>query len=237
MTIDVGRFATHVGLELIDGYQGFNDNYSRAMGFGYAGPFTHTGLRASIALSDTISAMAMVANGWDNSQDNNDGKTFGTQVSYAPESGALEMYLNYVGGPEQAGNSGNYRHLADLVTIVHPTQAWTISTDITYGYEDDAVGGTSSSQWFAASMINSVRICDLFGVALRGEYFDDNDGTQTGTAQKLWEVTLTPSLFLGDHAVVRADFRYDRSNQSTFTDNTGTSKNQMTVGLNSVFYF
>lgn len=47
LRVDAGKFITPFGMEVIDGYDGFNDNQSRSFLFGYAIPFAHTGIRAS----------------------------------------------------------------------------------------------------------------------------------------------------------------------------------------------
>src|SRR5664279_1663265 len=48
LSLDAGKFATHMGYEVIGGYDGYNDNFSRGFIFGYGIPFTHTGLRACL---------------------------------------------------------------------------------------------------------------------------------------------------------------------------------------------
>lgn len=53
--VDVGKFVTHMGYEVIEGYDGYNDNESRSFLFGYAIPFTHTGIRANYKISDPVS--------------------------------------------------------------------------------------------------------------------------------------------------------------------------------------
>jgi len=47
LKISAGKWATHIGYELLDAYS--NRNYSMSYGFSY-GPFFHTGIRADIAL-------------------------------------------------------------------------------------------------------------------------------------------------------------------------------------------
>ncbi|MBA3492871.1 MAG: outer membrane beta-barrel protein, partial [Gammaproteobacteria bacterium] len=42
LTIDLGKYITHFGLEVIEGWPGYNDNYSRSYDFAFAIPFTHT---------------------------------------------------------------------------------------------------------------------------------------------------------------------------------------------------
>ena len=49
LRFDVGKFVTSMGYELIEGYDGYNTNYSRSLLFNYAIPLTHTGVKASYA--------------------------------------------------------------------------------------------------------------------------------------------------------------------------------------------
>src|SRR6476646_9412698 len=71
LRFDVGKYVTHLGYEVIEGYDGYNDNYSRSVLFGYAIPFTHTGVKASYAFTSKVAGMVEVVNGWDLVHDNN----------------------------------------------------------------------------------------------------------------------------------------------------------------------
>src|SRR5438876_8770234 len=81
LRFDVGKYVTHLGYEVIEGYDGYNDNYSRSILFGYAIPFTHTGVKASYAFSSKVAAMFEVVNGWDLVRDNNHSKSLGAQLT------------------------------------------------------------------------------------------------------------------------------------------------------------
>src|SRR3979490_925952 len=74
LTVIAGKFTTLHGTEVIASTG--NTNISRSVLFG-AVPFTHTGVRATWALSDTVSLIAGVNNGWDQLTDANKGKTGG----------------------------------------------------------------------------------------------------------------------------------------------------------------
>ncbi len=41
LRFDLGKFASLMGYEVIGGYDGYNDNFSRSFSFGYGIPFTH----------------------------------------------------------------------------------------------------------------------------------------------------------------------------------------------------
>lgn len=74
LRFDVGKFATPLGYEVIGGYDGYNDNFSRGFVFGYGVPLTHTGVKASYAFNSKISSALLVTNGCD-------AVTCGTNVS------------------------------------------------------------------------------------------------------------------------------------------------------------
>ncbi len=98
LTLDFGKFDTVYGAEVAESQDGFN--YSRGVVYWYAQPLFHTGLRAAIELSPTLTAKVLAVNGYNNSIDNNVGKTFGVQLAVEP-SDSFALYLGWLGGPEQ----------------------------------------------------------------------------------------------------------------------------------------
>ena len=54
LRLEMGKFTSPYGTEVIDGYEGWNDQVTRSLIF-VLGPYTHTGLRASYSFSDTDS--------------------------------------------------------------------------------------------------------------------------------------------------------------------------------------
>jgi hypothetical protein len=57
LRLDAGKFVTHIGLDVIDGVDGYNGNATRGFLFGYGEPYTHTGLKATYPLASTVNAM------------------------------------------------------------------------------------------------------------------------------------------------------------------------------------
>jgi len=231
LRVDIGKFVTHAGYELIEGYDGYNDHYSRSILFGYAIPFTHTGVKASLPISPEVTLMLMVANGWDNVADNNTGKTFGGQVLVTPLPG-LVASLNLLSGPEQSGESGNFRHLVDVVAT-YALAPMTFGVNFDYASEDGATEAGERASWVGAALYVRADMGELFSLAARGEWFDDPDGVRTGAAQTLIEGTLSPTLKLGN-LVLRGDLRLDHSDQEVFMTDTAMSQTQFTVALNAL---
>jgi hypothetical protein len=99
LTLIAGKFDTIYGAEVAQSQ--LNINYSRGLLYNLAQPFFHTGLRADWAINDVFTFKAMAVNGWNNTLDNNRGKSLGLQVAAAP-SEKISFSLGYMTGPEQA---------------------------------------------------------------------------------------------------------------------------------------
>jgi hypothetical protein len=241
LRFDLGKFVTHMGAELIEGYDGFNDNYSRSFLFNYAIPLTHTGVKASYTVNGALSAMVMVVNGWDNVRDNNDGKSFGAQLALTPAS-PLTIYLNYLGGPEKTDSSGFVRNTFDVVATWKAHETLTLGLNGDYGMENGAslVEPGKQARWKGVAGYARFDLTPKFGVAMRGERMRDEGGTRlgTGAAASVAEVTLTPTLEVSDRLVVRSDLRYDSANKDIFVKRGGGLKsNQTTFAANVIFVY
>ncbi len=80
---------------------------------------------------------------------------------------------------------------------------------------------------------------DKWALTLRGEYFDDNQGWSTGTAQELSEFTATLQRTFSGKLISRLEFRRDMSDSRTFLrgpGNIGVGA-QNTVALGLVYAF
>ena len=265
LTIDLGKYITHFGLEVIEGWPGYNDNYSRSYDFAFAIPFTHTGIRASYPISDQLSVMAMVANGWDTVDDPNDSKGYGGQIGFFPMEG-VSLYFNYFGGPEPQAldpdNDDDWRHLLGFTWVVKPLPGYlpdlTFSGTYDYGFEEDfdvSAIRQDDVEWHAVEGVLRYDFTPWFYLALRGEWMDDEDGVRIipclsgagcagasafafGVGQRVWALTLTPTFKIGEYVVVRPEVRYDKSTEAVFEDEGGGFEdNQTTLGVNAIYSF
>jgi hypothetical protein len=82
LQMDVGKFVTPHGAEVIETKDNFN--YSRGLLFSYAIPYFHYGLRAKYSFSDKYSVTGFLVNGWNDIYDNNTGKTYGVTFGWNP---------------------------------------------------------------------------------------------------------------------------------------------------------
>ena len=226
-----GKMATYHGAEVIEARD--NPNYSRSFLFNYAIPFTHTGLMVSYPFLETLSTSFYAVNGWDNTDDNNSGKTFGLSLAWTPIE-KLAMNFNVMYGPEQKDNNSNNRFLFDWVGTIKPIKNLSVILNADYGSEQkDPNANGVDSKWYGVAGIVKYDFSDLFSLALRGEFFNDNDGARTGTAQILKEITFTPEIRIAKGLILRPEYRYDWSDQNSF--NGGKDKNQHTIALGVMY--
>jgi len=240
LRFDAGKYVTHMGYEVIEGYDGYNDNYSRSTLFGYAIPFTHTGLKASYAFSARVAAMIEVVNGWDLLGDNNRSKSLGAQLSLTPVT-PLTVLLNWIGGAEIESDNHTRRDVFDVILIFKPAKALTLGVNGDYGIErgTSAVNPGANATWKGIAGYASVAVTEKFAIALRGETFQDDDGLRlgTGTRTTLSEATITPAYKLSDHVVLRGEVRFDKANQPILANRAGLAEKQTTVGANVIFVY
>ncbi len=236
LRVDAGKFVTPFGMEVIDGYDGFNDNQSRSFLFGYAIPFAHTGIRASYPFSEKVTGSFYAVQGWDNWRDNNDGKSFGLQAAITP-CDKCSIFLTAMGGPEQYSETGNKRYVYNVVANWKPTEDWTFGADLVLGREKGAAEKGGTANWSGAACYAKHAFNDKFSLAARAELFTDGDDARTGTSQTLREITLTPSLKLGKNFILRGDLRLDSSSRDVFMRQDLPAGSQSTASVQLIYIY
>lgn len=237
LRFDIGKFVTPAGFEVIEGYDNWNDNATRSLLFGYAIPFTHTGVRATYGFSKRVTGLLMVVNGWDVAEDNNRSKTVGGQLMLTPAS-SFTIALTGMTGPERTGADG----AGDARTVLDGSALWKVAEHFTLGANGDlgnephAAAAGADARWSGLA-IYARGTSGSLALSLRAEAFDDRDGARTGTAQKVDEFTLTPEARLAPHLLLRSDLRVDRSDHPVFEKGAGHTDTQPTILLNLLYDF
>jgi hypothetical protein len=237
LTVDFGKFVTNAGAEVIETKD--NWNYSRGLLFSWAIPYFHYGVRAKYAFNGKVALSGFLLNGWNNSVDNNSGKTTGFTLALTPTK-KLSLYENYYVGPEQLNNNSNFRHLTDTVLAYNATPKLSLMANYDYGHE--AITGASPVWWSGFAGYIKYAPNAKWAVATRGEYFIDHNGFTTGlgSPQKLGEFTGTLERTLAGHIISRLEYRRDMSDQNVFPYRAGQFGNidhQNTVTLGMVYAF
>lgn len=231
LKLTAGQFGTHIGYEVVESYQ--NANYMLGYLFGY-GPFYHTGAKLDYAITDKISVMAGIVNGWDLQYDNNKNKTVIGQIMLKPIS-ELTVILNYAGGNETnttaigsggapVGDAKGMRHIGDVVVQYQVNKMIKVGANFVYG-EEKANEATPAQKWGGAAGYLSVTPIDGFTLSYRLDYFDDKmrargllgvtGGTSNGASVMGHTLTGTISMY-GGHFLIRPEVKYDRSELEVF---------------------
>ncbi|HMB95315.1 MAG TPA: outer membrane beta-barrel protein, partial [Tepidisphaeraceae bacterium] len=111
LTVTAGKFVTLLGYEYINPTQ--NPLYSHSYLFGFAIPFTNTGVIAKYNITDKISVTAGFTRGWEQSLKDNNGSIDGIGEVTWQATDKLGLILNVISGPEEPNDSSHYRTVVD----------------------------------------------------------------------------------------------------------------------------
>ena len=232
LQIDAGKFVTQHGAEVIEAKDDWN--YSRSLLFALAIPYYHSGVRATYPVSDKLTLMGTVVNGWNNVVENNGGKTFGAQIAYKPTA-ALSLVQNYMSGPEQPDDNRDWRQLLDSIAT------WTVNPKLSlmanYDYGADTIAG-AKVHWQGVAGYAKIQAAKRVAFSPRVEWYQDPSGFTTGTPQTLKEVTTTLELKATDTFLWRIEYRSDFSNVDVFKMKSGAlKKTQSSIGFGILYSF
>ncbi len=247
-----GKFATWIGAELWESVD--NPNFSRSLLYQNAIPFTNTGLSMSYPLLDQLTTTFYLVNGWDTFVDNNNSKTLGYQFNWKI-SDNTGFIVNGSHGAEQDEDvirdaESNWRHFWDLILAFKPLPKTSVNINFDYGTEEGGamystaiadsmtagapVDSVGNCEWWGISTIVGYDFTDSVGVALRGEYFEDNDGGRIGVSELgIWEATFTTNIKIRQNLLVRPEIRYDQADQNIF----GGTDNELTTAIDVAYMF
>lgn len=228
--VDVGKFVTPAGAELIESAP--NWNYSRSLLFAWAAPYYHVGVRAAVPVHDRVTVTGFLLNGWNNATENNRAKTVGAQVAVKPMEG-VSISQTWLGGAEQANGLNGFRHLFDTVATwdVHPRVSLMGNLDIG---RDEILGERVA--WHGVAAYARLQLRPRWHVTPRVEWFEDAQGFATGTAQTLREYTLTSEHTLVGGLSARVEYRRDWSNEAFFAYRTDQFRKAQHTVLFGVVY-
>ena len=199
----VGKWATHIGYELLDAYS--NRNYSMSYGFSY-GPFFHTGLRADIALGGKSAFMIGVAEPTDITNAKLEAKMLIAQFSTATKDDKLKAYLNYQGGKDKTQ--------FDLVLNGVVNSAFAINYDGT-------VCSLAGSSWSSNAVYFNYDPSAKVGFTLRSEYFNDSKGA-VGVGTSIFQNTFSVNFHLNKLTII-PELRLDNAADKVFVNGTNVA--------------
>jgi hypothetical protein len=251
--VTFGKFDSPLAIERDDAPLNFQATESFT--FQYARPVKFTGLAIHEAFSSQIEAWAIVANGWDVSQDNNRAKTAALYAVWSPSLSG-HIGLGVIHGAEKDDRSGDPRTTAVATYLFQPAESWIWGGEIVAGQERGSAPDGSTARWFATMFFTHYRFTRHWAATFRADYMDDEDGARTGTRQVLQSLTLSPQYLVGGgfygvfryldrtslrlpEFQVRLDLRKDRSTERVFASRRAGvgRRDSYSATLQTVFLF
>lgn len=206
-----GNFNTFLGYEVISPTGNFN--YSTSYMFSN-GPFSHTGLKADISLSESWSLMLAVLNATDFTEFNPaDRYSFGAQLGYAADKGSVFLNLLY-GNQSGIGTA----EVVEDDTFQADITAGTDLSDNFYLGLNTTINTTDGDGFYGIALYPQLKTSDRFSIGLRGEYFNTFFDDDNLDSEDVFAVTLTGSYNI-EGLTIKPELRFDSASTDIFTDN------------------
>ena len=234
LQMDFGKFASSLGYET--NYAKDNHHFSRAYLFNFL-PFYHSGLRATLPVSDEVTLVYMLTNGIQQTEDFNDFKSNHVAAIVKPTT-SVTWTLNYYAGQEQP-DGGEPEGPDGYFTVLDSYLSWAATPRLSVGADVNYVTnevnrGDEALSLQGAGLYARYQLSAPAALAVRYERLDD-EGLFGGIAQVLHGLTATAEYTLADGFLVRGEFRRDWSNERFFTgprpDDRRDHQNTALVGL------
>ena len=218
-TLTLGNFNTFLGYEVISPAANFN--YSTSYMFSY-GPFSHTGLKADIALSDDVSLMLAVLN----STDYTESQPVGDDYMFGAQLGLYGQYINYL-----AGGLSNVSQI-DFTGGIDISDSFFLGVNAT-SYEDDNL------KFSGVALYPQVALSDSFTLGGRFEAFTDEGLGAIGSISENGDntsFTVTGSFSSGN-MTIKPEFRVDTASGTYYTDADGATDSLSSFVLAAIYSF
>jgi hypothetical protein len=173
--IDAGIFASHIGFESAVGKDCWT--VTRSM-LADNSPYYESGAKISYTTpSGKWFVSGLVLNGWQRIQrpDGNKTLAFGHQLTYRPNARITLNSSSFVGN-DKPDTEKRMRYFHNLYGQFQFSDKFGLITGFDIGAEQKNKGSESYNIWYSPVVIAQYRLNDKMAIALRGEYYSDENG-------------------------------------------------------------
>jgi hypothetical protein len=227
--LTLGNFNTFLGYEVISPAANFN--YSTSYMFSY-GPFSHTGIKADIAVSDDVSLMLGVLN----TTDQTESQPIGKDYMFGAQLGLYGQYINLLTG--QGATQLDFTGGIDL------SDSFFLGVNATT-YEDD------DKKFSGVALYPQIALSDSFSLGARFEAFTDEglgavkDAGLTFKENGVGDldyknvdntsITITGSYTSGN-MTIKPEFRIDSASEEYYLDSDGGATDSLASFVVAAIY-
>ena len=172
--VDAGVFGSHIGFE--SAVSKDNPTLTRSLAAENS-PYFLTGAKLSYKKDSLWEYAVLVCNGWQRIQmvQGNSLPAVCTQVKYGSSDKVLLNWSTFV-GTDDPDTLRRMRYFNNLYFQMAVTKQFHLTAAFDIGYQQTIKHGKAYSNWFTPILIGRYSFNSRYALAVRGEYFNDQDG-------------------------------------------------------------
>jgi hypothetical protein len=226
--VDAGIFGSHIGFESAIGKDCWN--LTRSI-LADNTPYYEAGAKISYTSDNGKWFLSgLVLNGWQRIQrvEGNSLPSFGTQITFKPNSSVTLNSSTFI-GTDKPDSARQMRYFHNFYGIFQVSDKVGLILGLDYGVEEQSAETSSTNPWLSPVVIARFTLSEKLALALRGEYYEDENGiiiaTGTPNGFKTTGLSANVDYMITPNAVWRFEIRNFTSKDEVFTDNGAPSKN------------
>jgi hypothetical protein len=224
--LDGGIFPSHIGFESPMGKS--CDALTRCI-IGDNTPSYESGIKIGYTSDNSKWFLsAMVINGWQRIArvDGNNSLAYGTQITFTPNSKYTLNYSTFIGN-DKPDTVAQMRYYHNFYALLNLTDKFRITIGFDYCMEQKSHDTSVYNTMFSPVMILHYQLAKKLAVALRGEYYNDENGiliaTSTSNGFQTFGYSLNFDYKISDNAMWRIEGRGLSSKDEIFLLNNKAS--------------
>ena len=225
--LDAGIFASHIGFESAIGKDCWN--LTRGM-LADNSPYFESGVKIThISKDEKWLVSGLLLNGWQRIQrvDGNNMPAFGHQLTYKPNAKMTFNSSSFIGS-DTPDSIRVMRYFHNLYAIIQANKKLGLTFGFDIGAQQLAKGKSEYNSWLTTVVMLKYAATPKVNIALRGEYYGDEDGViiATGTPNGFKTVgySLNVDYAIADNVLWRVEGRGLSSKDSVFTKGNSLSQ-------------
>ncbi len=171
--LDAGIMPSHIGLQTAIS----KDNWTLTRSLcAENSPYYEAGAKLTFLPNDKWSIAALVLNGWQNIEEKNTNKAFGTQVQFLPNDKLTLNYSTFIGeGRNMPDSLQLFRHFHDLYFTYLISPKVSLAAVLDLGYEEKSISAKHLVSWYTPALFVRYKFNNKWATCFRAEYFDDQN--------------------------------------------------------------
>lgn len=238
--VDAGIFSSHIGFESAHAPSCWT--LTRSI-LADNTPYYEAGAKVSYETDNGKWFLAgLILNGWQGIQrvDGNSLPSFGTQVTFKPSSTVVLNSSTFI-GTDKPDDARQMRYFHNFYGIFQVTEKVGLTVGFDYGVEEESPESRSTNSWMSPVVIAKFTVGKKTTLAIRGEYYEDENGIiiSTGTENGFKTTGLSANFDyqVSPQALWRLEVRNFTSKDEIFTKGDDMTKNNTFIATSIAVSF